>query len=123
MAENLRDNLISLGHDASILEDGENVLIQNYQLPDGWNKSSCDVVLHVPPSELEPIHGVMIPQDVAPLEKITMVPILPNSQYLEDWKHLSFKLSPELQNENYVANHMDFVRSALSFQRRENVIQ
>lgn len=97
------------------MEDSENILIQNYKLPDGWNRPFSDLVLHVPANTYDQLHGIIIPNDLKPINNNSVkAPIHPGN-YISNMVHISFRLNSKFDNENYVAAHMKFVKHVLSF--------
>ena len=95
--------------------DGANILIKNYSLPNGWNKKTTELILHIPPDITTTIHGILIPQDLVPVDGREFPANTVKNEYVSGWTLLSFRLRSDLHNENQLQNHMELVHQVLAF--------
>lgn len=112
------EKLQELGHVARCF-DAKNILIKDYELPSGWQRSTTDLLLQIPPDHKNGIHGIQIPSTlVCDTDKKLSAPRHSN-HYVEGWDLLSFRLELSHCDENILRNHMIIVKRVLSFQEHK----
>ena len=91
------------------------ILIKNYPLPTGWKAETTDLLLHVPPDTATAIHGIQIPQNLAPADGSKFTASAAKDYYAPGWILLSFRLRQDLHNDHFLQNHMELVGQVLAF--------
>ena len=91
------------------------ILIKNYSLPTGWKAETTDLLLHVPPDTATAIHGIQIPQNLAPADGSKFTASAKKDYYAPGWILFSFRLRQDLHNDHFLQNHMELVGQVLAF--------
>ena len=91
------------------------ILIKSYSLPTGWKAETTDLLLHVPPDTATAIHGIQIPQNLAPADGSKFTANAVENHYVPGWILLSFRLRQDLHNDHFLQNHMELVGQVLAF--------
>ena len=103
--------LINLGYSVQNFDESK-LIIKGYSLPHGWISRTTDLLLVVPDGD-DTMHGISIPNDLKTIDGINM-PVIHNNHYQDGWNLISFRLTPDFDNENFVKNHMDMALKKLS---------
>ena len=108
----VESGLIELGYTVQHLDESK-ILIKDYKLPSGWTRDTTDLLLVVPDGD-DAMHGIAIPNDLNTVSGVSMPTNCNPNYYTDGWTLISFRLTPELDNDYFVKNHMDVVRKKLS---------
>ncbi len=107
----VKSELLKLGYIVQNFDESK-LIIKHYKLPLGWMDNTTDLLLVVPDGD-DAMHGISIPNTLKIIDG-NNIPINQPNCYQDGWNLISFRLTPDFDNDDFVKNHMDSVWKKLS---------